>query len=139
MLDRRDGARFPPDVTLGVQAKELNLGSHGLRVLRCLLANSKRAVMCLFTEEWLQSGPDWWSAAEMVVLLESSPISTKELCQSDHPGSLLPPRTRPFSPDCSVWPVRPALGRVLGVPNFFHLRTMEAAVFLRTFNAADIF
>ena len=41
MLYRRDGAKFPPDVTLGIQAKEFNLGfirlenleSHGLRVL----------------------------------------------------------------------------------------------------------
>ena len=55
MLHRRDGARFPPDVTLGILAKEFNLGfilpenlvSHGLRVFRCLLANSKLAVMCL--------------------------------------------------------------------------------------------
>ena len=60
MLHRRDGigqvmsgARFPPDVTLCIQAKEFNLGfiklenlvSHGLMV--CLLANSKRAGMCL--------------------------------------------------------------------------------------------
>ena len=30
--------------------------------------------------------PNWWSAAEMVVLLEGFPISrvTLELCQSDH-------------------------------------------------------
>ncbi|KAK6315699.1 hypothetical protein J4Q44_G00132230 [Coregonus suidteri] len=55
MLHRRDGARFPPNVTLGIQAKEFNLGfirpqnlvSHGLRVFRFLFANSKRAVMCL--------------------------------------------------------------------------------------------
>uniref|UniRef100_A0A4W5RA42 Glypican 5c n=1 Tax=Hucho hucho TaxID=62062 RepID=A0A4W5RA42_9TELE len=55
MLHCRDVARFPPDVKLGIQAKEFNLGffrpdnlvSHGLRVFRCLLANSKRAVMCL--------------------------------------------------------------------------------------------
>ena len=41
MLQFRDGAKFPPDVTLGIQAKEFNLGfirpqnlvSHGLRVL----------------------------------------------------------------------------------------------------------
>ena len=41
MLHRRDGARFPPDVMLGIQAKVFNLGfirlgnllSHGLRVL----------------------------------------------------------------------------------------------------------
>ena len=26
MLHRRDGARFPPDVTLDIQAKEFNLG-----------------------------------------------------------------------------------------------------------------
>ena len=26
MLHRRDGARFPPDVTLGIQGKEFNLG-----------------------------------------------------------------------------------------------------------------
>uniref|UniRef100_A0A4W5K2W6 Pyruvate dehydrogenase E1 component subunit beta n=1 Tax=Hucho hucho TaxID=62062 RepID=A0A4W5K2W6_9TELE len=47
MLHRRDGSRFPPDVTLGIQAKEFNLGfirpdnlvSHGLRVFRCLLSS----------------------------------------------------------------------------------------------------
>ena len=41
MLHRKAGARFPPDVTLGIQAKEFNLGfirpdnrvSHGLRVM----------------------------------------------------------------------------------------------------------
>ena len=33
----------------------------------------------------------------------------------------------------------PSLERVLVVPNFFHLRMMEATVFLETFNAADIF
>jgi hypothetical protein len=32
---------------------------------------------------------------------------------------------------------RPALGRVMVVPNFFHLRMMEATVFLGTFNAAE--
>jgi hypothetical protein len=56
MLHHRDGARFPPDMTLGIQAKEFNLGfirsenvvSHGLRVLA--------ACHEAFTEEWLQSG-----------------------------------------------------------------------------------
>ena len=41
MLHRRDGARFPPDTTLGIQAKEFSLGfirlenlvSLGLRVV----------------------------------------------------------------------------------------------------------
>ncbi|KAK3535147.1 hypothetical protein QTP70_004801 [Hemibagrus guttatus] len=33
-----------------------------------------------FTEEWLPPGhrPDWWSTAEMVVLLEDSPLSTEK-------------------------------------------------------------
>ena len=51
----RDGTRFPPDVTIGIQAKEFNLGfispenlvSHVLIIFRCLLANSKRAVIAL--------------------------------------------------------------------------------------------
>ena len=77
---------------LGIQAKDFNLGlirpenlvSHGLRVFRCLLENSKRAVMCLllmsgFCLATLPLRPDWCNAAEMVVLLEGSPISTEEL------------------------------------------------------------
>ena len=79
MLQRRDGARFPLDVTLGIQAKEFNLGfirpeNLASKVFRCLFANSKRAVMCR-----LATLPDWWSAAEMVVLLEGYPISTEKL------------------------------------------------------------
>jgi hypothetical protein len=34
--------------------------------------------------------------------------------------------------------VPPALGRGLVVQNFFHLRVMEATVFLGTFNAAEM-
>ena len=48
-----------------------------------------------------------------------------EICQSDH-------RALGHLPDCSVWPV-------LMVLNFFHLRILEATVFLGTFNTADIF
>jgi hypothetical protein len=60
MIHHKNGARFPPD----------GMGCH-----------------MPFTEEWLLSGhstirPDWWSAAEMVVLLECSPISTEELWSS---------------------------------------------------------
>ena len=79
MLHRRDGAMFPTDVMLGIEAKEFDLGfirptnlvSHGLRVFRCLLTNSKQAVVP-FTVEWLPSGHSnhkgliWWSAAEML-------------------------------------------------------------------------
>ena len=35
--------------------------------------------------------------------------------------------------------VRQALGRVLEIPLFFHLRMMEATVFLGTFNTAEMF
>ena len=96
MLHRRTGASSPPEVTLGIQAEEFNLSfirpenlvSHGLRVFRCLLANSKQGVMCIFTEEWLPSGHSnikaWlWSAAEMFVHLEGATIST-ESSVSDH-------------------------------------------------------
>jgi hypothetical protein len=33
MLHCRDGARFPPDVMLGIQAKEFNLGFIRLRAV----------------------------------------------------------------------------------------------------------
>jgi hypothetical protein len=63
MLHRRDDARFLPDVTLGILAKEFNLFLSDQRILflivsesfRFLLANSKQAVFS-FTEEWLLSG-----------------------------------------------------------------------------------
>ena len=64
MLHRRDGARFPPDVTLGIQAKEFNLGligpdnlvSHVLRVLLVLFGKLQAGCHVPFTEEWLPSG-----------------------------------------------------------------------------------
>jgi hypothetical protein len=79
----------------GIQAREFKLGfirpenlvSHGLRVFRCLLANTKLAVVPLAEDQLLSGhyhkGLIWWSAAEMVVLLEDSPSSTEELelCQ----------------------------------------------------------
>ena len=63
---------------------------------------------------------------------------TLELCQSDHQVLGYLPDQGP-SPWLLSLAGRPALGRVLVVPNFFHLRMMEAIVFLGTFNAADIF
>ena len=44
---------------------------------------SLRSGFCIAT---LPKRPDWWGSAEIVVLLEGSPISrgTLELCQSDH-------------------------------------------------------
>ena len=55
--------------------------------------------------------------------------------QSDH-GVLGHLPDQGSSPPIGRWP---ALGRVLVVPNFFHLRMMEATVFLGNFNAAEIF
>ena len=64
MLHRRHGARFPPDVTLGIQAKEFHLGfitlenlvSHGLRVLQVAFGELQLCCHVPFTEEWLPSG-----------------------------------------------------------------------------------
>ena len=77
----------------------------------------------------------------MVVFLEGSANSTEELWSyvrvtirflvTSLPTALLP---RVLSLDG-----RPALGRVLVVPNFFHLRMKDVTVFLGTFNAAGIF
>ena len=63
MIHCRNGARFPPDVMLGIQAKQFNLGfirpenlvSHGL----CLPVpfGKLQAIRHVpFTEEWLPSG-----------------------------------------------------------------------------------
>ena len=69
----------------------------------------------------------------MFVLLEGSPISTEELWSSVRVtiGFLV---TSQFL----ILARRPALGRVMVVPNVFHLRMMEATVFLGTFNTAEI-
>ena len=84
MLHRRDGARIPPDVTLGIQVKEFNL--------------------------W----PELWSSIRVTI------------------GFLVTSLTKPLLSRFLNLAGRPALGRVLMVPNFFHLRMMEATVFLGT-------
>ena len=77
----------------------------------------------------------------MVVLLEGSPISTEELWSSVRItiGFLVYSLTKALLPRLLSLAWRSALGRVFVVPNFFHLRMMEATVFLGIFNAADIF
>ena len=77
----------------------------------------------------------------MVVLLEDSPISTEKLWSSVRVtiGFLVTSLTKTLLSRLLSLAGRPALGRVLVVPNFFHLRMMESTVFLETFNAADIF
>ena len=68
----------------------------------------------------------------MVVILESSPISTEKLWSSVRVTIefLVTSLTKALLPRFLSLPGRPALGRVLVVPNFFHLRRMEATVFL---------
>ena len=77
----------------------------------------------------------------MVVLLEGSPISTEELWRSVRVtiGFLVTSLSKALLPRMLSLAGRPALGRVLVVPNVFHLRTMEATVFVWTFNAAEMF
>ena len=77
----------------------------------------------------------------MVVLLEDSSISTEEFCSFVRVtiGFLVTSLTKALLPLLLSLAGRPALGRVLVVLNFFHLRMMEATVFLGNFNAADIF
>ena len=79
--------------------------------------------------------PDWWSAAKQIFRLEGSPISTEDLWSSVRVtiGFLV----TALLPRLLSLARRSTLGRVLVVPNFFHLIMMEATVFLGTFNAAD--
>ncbi|KAI3354616.1 hypothetical protein L3Q82_019120 [Scortum barcoo] len=85
--------------------------------------------------------PDWWIAAEMVVLLEASPLSTEVRWSSDRVtiGFLVTSLTKALFPRSLSLDGRPALGRVLVVLNFFHLWMMEATVLIGTFKAAEIF
>ena len=77
----------------------------------------------------------------MVVLLEGSSISTEELWStvSVTIGFSFTSLTKAFLPRLIRLNGRPALGRVLVVPNLFHLRMTKATVFLGTFNAAEMF
>ena len=77
----------------------------------------------------------------MVVLLEGSPITIEELGSSvrETIGFLVTSLTKSLLPQLLSLLSQPALGNILGVSNFFHLKMMEATVFLETFNAADIF
>ncbi|KAK3510414.1 hypothetical protein QTP70_005910 [Hemibagrus guttatus] len=85
--------------------------------------------------------PDEWSAAELVALLEGSPLSTEKRWSSFRVTMrfLVTSLTKALLPRLLGLARWPALGRVLVVPNFFHLRIMEATVLIGTFNAAEIF
>ena len=77
----------------------------------------------------------------MVVLLEGYPISTEELWSSVRVTIrlLVTSLIKAILLRLLSLAGQPALGRVLVVPNFFHLRMMEATMFLGTFNAAEMF
>ena len=68
----------------------------------------------------------------MVVLLEYSPISTEEFWSSVRVTIvfLVTSLTKALLPQLLSLSRWPAQGRLLVVPNFFHLRLMEATVFL---------
>jgi hypothetical protein len=72
--------------------------------------------------------------------VEGSPISTEELWRSVRvtTGFLVTSLTKALLPRLLSLVRWPAQGRVLVVPYFFHLRMMEATMFLGTFNAAEI-
>ena len=76
-----------------------------------------------------------------MVVLEGSPISMEELWSSVIVtiGCLVISLTKAIHLQLLSLAGRPALGSILVVPNFFHLRMMEATVFLGTFNAAEVF
>lgn len=95
MLDYRVGidqvmsvAWFPPDMMLAIMSGGKSKSfihhsreySHYLSVLQVPFGKRQADCHMPVTEEWLSFGrstymPRWWSAAEMVFLLEGSPVS----------------------------------------------------------------
>jgi hypothetical protein len=93
-----------------------------------------------FTEEWLPFWPFQHNGLIGGVLQRFSHLhrGTLELCQSDHQVLGHLPDQGP-SPPIAQFGRRPALGTVLVFQNIFHLRMMEATVFLSIFNTAEMF
>ena len=100
-----------------------------------------------FTGEWLPSGHSTTIKARLECCRDgclSGSFShlyrgTLELCQSDYRVLGHLPDKGPSPLIAQFGQAAEALGRVLVVPNFFHLRMMEATVFFETVNAADMF
>ena len=80
----------------------------------------------------LPKRPDWWSAAEMVVLLDGSPISTEELWNSVRV-------TIVFLVTSLTNALLPRLLSLAGRPALHPFKNDEATVFFGIFNAAGIF
>ena len=76
----------------------------------------------------------------IVDFVELSPISRLHLWSSATVifGFFFTSLTKALLPRLLSLAGRPGLGRVLVVPNFFHLRIMEATVLLGTLSAAEI-
>ena len=94
-----------------------------------------------FTAEWLPPGHSTIKACLVECYRAGSPISTEKLWSSVSMiiGFLVTSLTNAFLPRLLSLTVLPVLGRVLVVPNFFHLRMMEATVLLGIVNAAEMF
>ena len=114
---------------------------------RCILANSRGAAMCLLLRSGFRTWPLYhsgliggllqiWLSFWKVLL---SPQRNAGALTEWPSGSCSPLWLRPFSPESLSLDGRPALGRVLVVLNFFHLRMMEATVLIGTFKAAEFF
>ena len=145
MLHRRDGARFLLDVMLGFQAKEFNLGfirpDHFiLMVWESLgaLLETPSGLSC--TEEWLPSDHSTIKAWLVECCRDGCPSGSFSYLLRGTLEFLVTSWSLPWPRPLLVSLAgRPALGWVLVVPNFFHLRMTEATVFLGTFNVADFF
>ncbi|KAK3530952.1 hypothetical protein QTP70_006498 [Hemibagrus guttatus] len=86
--------------------------AHGVLQVPFGMLNFRHAVMCLLqgvASVWkLPYRPDCWSAAEMVVLLEGSPLSTEKRWSSFRVtiGFLMSPRTSPQKDTTPYWTYR---------------------------------
>ena len=122
-----------------------NLISHSLGVLHVFFGKLYAAFHMSCTEERLPSGhsaikprlvegcSDSWLCGTFSHL----PTASLELSHSDL-WVLLYLSHHALLPRLLSLAGRPGLGRVLVVPNFFHLRIMEATVLLGTLSAAEI-
>ena len=104
---------FPPDMTLRILAKQFNLS-----FIRPDNLVSHQSESPLF--DFLQTTRSVESARMTI-------------------GFLVTSLTKALLPQLLSLASRLALGRVLVVPNFFHLRIMQATVLLWTFNGAEMF
>ena len=153
MLHSRDGvrwvmicARFPPDVTLCIQAKEFNfhlirpqnLLPHAISPLRAIL-QSPGVLSCAFFSGVAFVWPLSYKAEICEVLqrllsfwqvLPSQPRNCVVLSEWSL-GSWSPPSPRSFLLSLDR---RPALGRVWVVPYSFHILMIELTMCLEAFN-----